>query len=401
MRWLAVLVLVVACGDSTAPRPTIAVTICDRTSHWIAYQNEGGRWTHLGAEGTHSFMATPRVAIARARFLTQAQPPGTGSRVYVDYLTAEQANVHFTCREFPGGPGGMIGGSVAGASEAFYAQVYYGGIGAHMTDDLSAWSMEAQAVPATLVAVRHDSSANAMFADRVIIRRARSYLPGAAIPLIDFASDEAFTPQLNTVSFSEPGASLNVWYFTGGHEHFLSSVPPADAAMQSGPIHTVPEAQLAEGDIHQVSIVTNDGRDVSRFVRAGSDFTLAPGPALAAPTISTVALLPHRRFRVEMPRQAEYGASVEIGLLQLTDNFDRSSQIWLHASREYFGETSSTWSFEVPDFSAVPGFQLVGMFADGDFSWVARATDARIGLEPSNAEHGETTRGARRSGNSP
>lgn len=393
--------LLVACTESTGPRPSIPVTLCDATSHWMAYQNDGGRWTYLGAAGTRTFMATPRVAIARARFLTQEQPAGTASRIHVDYLTAEQAIQLFSCQEFPGGPGGRIGGSVAGTSGFAFANVYFNGIGAFVPPDQDTWAMEAQAVPATLLAARYDTTANTFWADRVIIRRDQSYLPGTPVPLIDFSSSEAFAPQVNTASFTSPRAALSAWYYTGGREHFLSSIPIDDDTPGSGPIYSIPATQLAAGDMHVVTLSTIDNRAAQRTFRIGQDLTLSIGPPLAIPTVVTVATQPYRRIRVELPSQPEYGAFVEVNLAQLTTNYDRSSQITMRATREYFGETPAVWSFEVPDFSGVEGFQLLGMFAEGAFGWYTHATNARFGRSIANAPDGEISFSASRSGNSP
>ena len=380
---------IIACADSpAAPQPTVSMLICDASSHWIAYQNDGGPWTYLGAQGLHGFMATPRLAIARARF--QSLPTGTGSRIFVDYLTAEQANDLFGCS--PGGPSapsGFLAGSIAGAADAFYAQVYFNGIGAHMADDLSTWTMEAQPVPATLLAARYDEVANEMFADRLIIRRDQSYLPGTPVPLLDFASDEAFAPQVDSVALSEP-ASVSVWYYTGDREHFLSSVPRSGDAALSEPIYSIPVARMADGDIHVMTVLGTDNRGASRYFRVGQDMTIGFGPSLYPATINTVARQPYRRMRVTLPSQPEYGASVEFHLAQLTPNYDRSSEITLGATREYFGGTPALWALEVPDFSTVEGFQLVGMFADGPFSWFVRASNARFGLSRANANDGET-----------
>ena len=375
----------------------MSLTLCAGSADWIAYQNEGGRWTHLGGAGSWTFKATPRLGVAR--FV--AHPNGTGSSLHVAYLTAAQAARLFTCPAFPIPPDGMISGSIAGASDHFYAQVYLNGMTAYMSQDRSEWTVSAQPVPATLVAVRYDSMGNAMFADRLVVRRDQSYLPGTFVPLIDFASEESFAPQVNTASFAGARASLTVWYISNERVHLLSSVPPIDATPQSAPLHSLPAVRLAEGDIHMAHLRMGELRSVDRYFRVGEDVTLSVGPELATPTLTTVATQPYRRIRVELPSQPQYDASVDVYLAQNAPASNSSSDITLYTTREYFGGTPSVWALEVPDLSSIPGFQLVHAFAEGEFTWYVRATNARFDLNHRTAQDGETALHALRLGRTP
>jgi hypothetical protein len=388
------LLLLVACDDTTGP-PTerIALDICDG-SHWIAYQNDGAEWRQLGqGSGVYELAATRRLGIARARFATD------GSVITIDYLTPEQAVHKLSCPPFGVSPGGHVGGSVAGLDNFHWATIIWNGIGAYVSTGGTSWQMEAQPVPATLVAVRYDSGTASVSANRIIVRREQSYLAGTLIPLLDFDSGEAFVPQVHTLSFTGPRAYASVWYHTRGREHFLSSVPlgpimdgdlPRTAAFSS-----VPLAQQVPGDIHSLTLQA-DGRGAQLFFRGGSDRTLSLGPHLAMPTFTTVATAPYRRVRAELPSQAEYGAEVSVDVAQVTSN--RSTRISLTATREYFGGTPAVWSLTVPDFSGVAGFQLVAAFAAGEFGWFARGSDRRSGLSVATAQDGETARSAYQAG---
>lgn len=391
------LCVLVACDDTTGP-PTerITLNICDN-SQWIAYQNDGGPWTLLGqGNGLYTFAATRRLGIARARF------PQTSSSITVDYLTPEQAVAKLSCVQGSASPGGFVGGSVAGLSNFRWANVILNGIGAYVSTGGTSWQMEAQPVPATLVAVRYDSGVGSIRTNGVIIRRERSYISGTPVPLLDFDSDEAFVPQMNTLSFSGPRAYANVWYMTRGREHSMGSVPLGplqDGEMpRTAAIYSIPAARQAPGDIHVLSLSV-DRRTTQQYVRDVSDRTLTLGPPLATPTFTTVATAPYRRVHAGLPSQEEYGAAVSIDVAQLTAT--RSSRITLNATREYFGGTPAVWSLTVPDFSGVAGFQLVGAFADGEFGWFANGSNRRFGLSASTAQDGETALYASQSGSIP
>lgn len=389
------LLMLAACDDATAPTTeSITLDICDG-SHWIAYQNDGARWTLLGqGDGVYTFAATRRLGIARARFQAHA------SMITVDYLTPEQAVEKLGCAPGAALPGGPLSGSIAGLTGFQWATVYFNGIGTYLPPGSDSWQMPAQPIPATLLAARYDSAAG--LANRIIIRRDRAYASGTTVPLLDFDSDEGFAPQVNTLSFTGPHALASVWYLTRGWEHALSSVPMGplgdEVIPRTAVLYSLPAARQVPGDIHVLNL-QSDSRVAQHYFREASDRALTLGPPLAAPTFTTVATDPYRRARAELPWQPEYGQAVSINMAQLTAT--RSSRVTLNATREYFGEAPAVWSLTLPDFSRVAGFQLDGAFAEGEFSWSATATGRRFGLSPANAHDGETALFASRQGTSP
>lgn len=387
------------CDSSTAPR-TRLVTVCV-WRQWLAYQNDGAEWVHLeSGTGRHTLRVTERLAFAQAHF--QESPPA--SHITVDWLTADQLVARFRCESATPGPSGMVGGSVAGLPNFQWATVYYNGIGAYVPTGYSTWQMEAQRVPAPLVAVRYDSGQASVAANRVILRHDQSYLSGTPVPLLDFDSGEAFAPQVNTVSFTGPRAWATVYFLAAGREAFLSTFPvgPLDNSemARTAPIYSIPTARMGAGDIHVMNLGV-ESRTSQHYFRAGSDHAMTVGPLLATPTLTTVATTPYRRMRVEVQSQVEYGASVNVMLGQYIASPPRSSRIELTATREYFGGTPATWSLTVPDFSSIPGFQLTGLLAGGEVGWWVWATNRRFDFSPLNAQDGEMVFHASANGTSP
>jgi hypothetical protein len=386
------LLLLVACDDVTGP-PTERITldICD--NRWIAYQNDGAEWRLLGeGNGVYTFAATQRLAIARAFFSVNSQI----WEISVDYLTPEQAVAKFACVQHAPWAG-FLKGTIAGLTGSELAYIYYRNANTYIpTPAHTSWDLLTQGGPGTLVAVRHDSALAP--ANRIIIRHDRSYVTGTPVPLLDFNSDEGFAPQVNTLSFTGASATTFVAYINGGQVRWLSHVllgSPGEGEMPrtAAAVYSIPAGRRIPSDIHRLDL-TSGGQMAQHYFREGSDLSLALGPLLATEAFPTVATTPYRRVRAEVPSQPEYGAEISIHMEQFVGG--RWSQATLTATREYFGETPALWSLTLPDFSAVPGFQLANALTDGELRVTVTATNRRFGLNNTNAQDGETVLSASR-----
>lgn len=386
----------VACEHYTPP-PTREITIelCDGST-WAAYLLADRDWMYLGpGNGSYTFAATERIGIARGNF------PEGSSYLTVDWLTADQAVEKFRCTTMSAGPG-LIGGDVTGANGPQWAAVYYSGAVTSVASDQSSWQLNAQVVPATLVATLFEINAPPYISSRVIVRHDQSYLPGVPVPLLDFDSDEAFVPDVHTVAVTGPLSYAIVSYITRGRTHFLSNaqIGPAmpDELPRNGAIHTIPATRMATGDLHLITIDAND-RTTQQYVREGRDLSLALGPPLAALTFITHGTVPYRRDGVTLQVQPEYAAAFSVEMTQATPGHLRT--ITLNATREAVEGQHAFWALTVPDFSHVTDFPESSAFEEGEFSWVVRATSRRFGLSPSTAQEGETARNATRHGAHP
>jgi hypothetical protein len=387
------LLLIVACDDDiTGPRTErITLDICD--NRWIAYQNDGAEWRLLGqGNGVYTFAATRRLGIARAFFSQNSSI----WEITVDYLTPEQAVAKFGCIQYASWVGSLRG-TIAGLTGSQQAFIYFRGANTHIPSPAhTSWSLLTQGGPGTLVAARHDSGFAP--ANRIIIRRERSYDTDTPVPLLDFDSNEAFAPQVNRLSFTGASGSAFVTYVTGGQEHGLSyvvlgspdeGVKPRTAAA----VYSIPAAQRRIADIHRMDL-TSGGQMVQHYFRDGSDLSLTPGPPLATETFTVVATTSYRRVRAEVPSQPEYAAAISIEMSQISSG--RWSQATLNATREYFGETPRVWSLTLPDFSGITGFQLANALTAGELRVKVTATNRRFGLSNANAQDEETVLSASR-----
>jgi len=411
------LALIPACRDGTGPRlRDVTLNVCIAWQ-WVAYRNDDGPWTHLGpGDATYSIRVAPRVTIAYGRF--QDSPPG--ATMHIDYLHADQLEPPTDCSPGPPGPGGQIGGTVGGLPAPQWGVVVYNGIGALVAAGSNSWQMEAQPVPATLFAARFDSGYSELHLNRVIVRRDRSYLPGSPVPLLDFDSDEAFAPQLNTVSFMGPRASVSASAYLAGRFHGLSgddATPASDGVVpRTAIIQTIPAGRLAVDDLHVMSISSaevvttpDDFRTTQHYFRSGTDHAMTIAPALVAPTFSTVATAPYRRVRLQMPLQPEYAGPLRIEIAQCCST--HAFRATMHVTREHFGPTggsdtgspqpSSEWSLMLPDFTGMPGLNPAGMLREGEFSWYVSATSEPFGFRQSDARDGDIMRYASRRGSTP
>ena len=395
--------LVVACDDTTAPHTEpITLYLCE-IPHWVAYQNDQGPWRVLGeGRGPFTFPATQRLALARARM------QGESSTLTIDYLTSAQMVARFNCDEDAGTapPTGFINGTVAGLTNGQWARVSVDGIGRDILTGGTIWEMDAQRIPSNALAMRYPAPASwdTILANKVIIRRDRSYLPGLIIPTFDFESSEAFEPSVHTLSSTGPGGTTGVYFYSGGREHFLSSGslgPAGDGDIaRTASFASIPAARMAPGEIHGLSIshhTSETSRGTGHFFVHGGDRTLTLGPELTMPTFTTVATSPGRMVRMDLASQMEYGASIRVSMAQLTST--RSTQVELRLTREYVGLTPALWSVTIPDLSGLPGMMPSGAALHaGEFGYSISAGNARFGFTPANALDGETTRGASRRG---
>jgi hypothetical protein len=386
------LLLVVACDDITGP-PTERITldICD--NRWIAYQNDGAEWRLLGqGNDVYTLAATRRLGIARAFF----SPNSSLWEITVDYLTPEQAVAKFGCVQYAPWVG-SLSGTIAGLTGSQQAFIYFRGASTYIPSPAyTTWSLLTQGGPGTLVAARHDSGFAP--ANRIIIRRDRSYGTDTSVPLLDFDSNEGFAPQVNTLSFTGASATAYVAYVTGGQQHGVSYIvlgSPGDGVMPrtAAAVYSIPAARRISSDIHRMDLAS-DGQTVQHYFRDGSDLSLALGPSLATETFTVVATTPYRRVRAEVPSQPEYAAAISIEMSQISSG--RWSQATLNATREYFGETPAVWSLTLPDFSGITGFQLANALTDGELRVTVTATNRRFGLSNTNAQDGETVLSASR-----
>ncbi len=210
-----------------------------------------------------------------------------------------------------------------------------------------------------LIATRFafNAGANGYQPSQFILRRGVNLTSGAPIPLLDFNGSEAFAPATATISIG----NLN-----GERAAVRSAFNPVNSAqlvidngiLTTSTTHThfgVPDARMLTGELQEVMVTAFDAsnttyRQVVRFARAPISQTLVLGAPPASPAV-TVTNGAVSRPRVRGTLQSDYNKSVNVLFTQSVAR----KQAWLQVSPGFLN-AASTYDLEVPDLSAVPGF---------------------------------------------
>jgi hypothetical protein len=382
-----------ACGDGAGgPVSASPITLCLLTD-WLAYRNERGAWTRVSSStGAFAFKATSRLAIAWARVDPRAP------MLRVEYLTAEQARATYPCAMGPTAVPGTVSGTVQGLADGDYLDVTHGRFGRATTSWTEpVFSLFAFEGTNDLVATRFPTRVSADRIDRIVLRRAQSYTAGSTVAL-DFASAEAFAPAERRLRWTGPRASVQVNFVTAtGNDHvlqstILGSVGAGDQVVDAT-IYTLPASRLATGDVHQVAI--GDGvRQVVHYMRTLRDVTASFGPAANEPVFATVATAPRARVRATVQSQPEYDAFATLQIQQPNAAGTARLAVTITATREHFGGTPDAWPLELPDLSAIDGWDDVLALGDREFEWTLNVSGRSPYFSPRDAADGLVLRGA-------
>src|SRR5205809_2503627 len=322
--WVLFLVAAVsACSDGTlpsAPPPppppiTVAVAYCAGLEPtWVAFQDGDAAWTQApptpsGSNKTfrHEF-AADRGAIATLS--------GAGSAITVlsvlygtpaELVTAGDTNP----RDCGPAPAKTLLGTVAqlDTNETAFVSASFNSrvrVSVDRTFELKGLASG----PRDLLAARTDGSD---VITRRILRRGIDLPDSTTLPVLDFASAEAFAPAVANVSLDGLGAesaASGTRLLTDRDELTVSlMIGPTTAVTR--PYVALPERQLLAGDLQLVSAsvsaaTTGSARSATLYFRTPTDRTLTLGAPLIPPTFSTVATAPALRLRAHFVPQGEY-----------------------------------------------------------------------------------------------
>ena len=401
----AVALIVVACGDATAPTHEITLDFCGPI--WAAYRNQGGAWTSLGSEPrVATFSATDRLAIATVSYSGGSSAPILDVR----YLSADQAAATFACGTAIADAAAtkQLQGSVAGLESGGSAFISMGRLPAGAYASSPTFQVKAPADgPADLVATHQlplESTQPSARVDKAIVRRGLSYPDGATMPVLDFSSAEAFDLQSNTLTLQgltgTEGLFVQTRLLTAlGAEGYFGGDRRSSGTV--GTMTSFPASRLMEGDVHQLNagnvpgdVAGASSRSILLFYRTPTDRTLALGPAATTPTFVTSG---DQIVRVDLAAQSEYGAQVNIALAQPQPSTFQNT-VTITATKEYFGGTPVRWSLEIPDLNGVPGFFPLWGMPSGGMGWTLRVSGVPYRFSARSARDGDTYRAASGSG---
>lgn len=372
--------LLQSCSDGSTAPLTREITIreCSPNVVWAAYQNDGSKvWRRIdNPQAGVTLRVTPRLAIATYH------PDDDDRGVYIDFLTAEQAEATYNCNGIGPAPTKTVHGSVLGLASGETAYITITGHDIEAPETNGPFTTKIIDGPVDLVATREPLSYTDRRISAIIIRRALNPAEGATLPALDFTSAEAFAPESTTATFSGIpsgwNAVANVEFSAAGN----IGNPLSGTAItgSTATIYAVPSSKLESGDhyvLYAYAQAAGGTLSVMKFYSLASPDTVTFGPQLLEPVFTTVATTPNFRFRIDMPLQREYPAAITVSLSQ---RGTPSRNILMTASREYFGGSPQTWSVTVPDFSAADGFSSSWGLASDAFGWGATATSAPYGF---------------------
>lgn len=361
------------------------------TPVWFAHQGRDGVWEVINpnSSGTYTFPAYSRAAIA---FVRQGGSDYKTDMIFTNNLDLEGIS-GLSCVEEAGTK--QVNGSVAGVSGDQLGLVSMSFSSAFLTPSQTAFTLT-QLVdrPLDVIASRINVSATEQHANRTIIRRAQSPVSGSTMPVFNFDT-EGFDPVSNTATVTGVGAATvaflnNTLFSQLETSHTLSFVDEITDGLV--PFVTIPAIPIAAGDYHDLVAVAADqsggARGVERYFRNPANQTLAIGPPLIEPLVTTVSTTPYARMRVQILGQVEYSTMLTIDLHQET--LFASTDVSMSVSASYFGATPQEWNVLIPNFDGLDGWNNSWGLQSGTVDWTVTGYYGRpqliFGAKPNDPE---------------
>lgn len=362
------------CDLSTSPRQNlteipIELDFCaGDVPVWFAYQNQSRPWEVVtpDASGTVRFTATDRVGVA---FVFQEGADARTEMVFTSNQDLEKIS-GASCLEETGVK--TASGSVTGLTGTQVALVGMSFASAYLDTDGTFTLTQLADRPLDLIASRQTLNGATQHANRLVLRRSQNFVSGATMPAIDLAAGTAPVVQTATVTgilaSDDEALLLNNFFSQLETTHVLSVVQPLTNG--TVPFMEVPASLLAAGDYHDLFAMTFSGatsRGVERFHTTPGDQTLAIGPPLATPVVTTASTQPYVRFRTQLAAQTDYSSVVSLEFFQ--EQQFSTTEVVITVTASHFGGTPVVWDLTIPDLSAVPGFQTTWGLRGGSVAW--------------------------------
>src|SRR6266568_8544583 len=395
--WVWFLVAAVsACSDSTLPSTppppppptTIAVAYCAGLEPtWVAFQDGDGAWTQAqptpsGSNKTfrHEFSAD-RGAIA-----TLSRAGGNMTVLSVLYGTpAELVTAGDTnSRDCGPAPAKTLLGTVAqlDANETAFVSASFNSrvrVSVDRTFELKGLASG----PRDLLAARTTRIDGSDVLTRLIMRRGVDVPDSTTLPVLDFASAEAFAPAVASVSLNGLGAegATSGTRLLTSHDELAVTLLTNPTTAATRPYVALPETQLRAGDLQILSAstfaaTTGSARLATLYFRAPSDRSLTLGALLIQPTFTTVATAPAVRLRAHFVPQSDYDRSAIVSYQQGTTTF-----VTIAMTAAYAALTETGYDLVPPDLSGAAGFGPAWTLQPGGtLLWSAARIGGTVGL---------------------
>jgi hypothetical protein len=354
---------------------------CDPTRRpiWLATQSGGGPWTRVnGTNNSFTFNVVGNVGIA---YVSQN---GSDYATVVRYATAAELVAVATGPGFCGSDEQTgtkrATGTIAnvGIPPALYWTIALGGVFAEGdTVATPGPGYELKNIPAgprDLIAARVGVSSPFTLAQTMIVRRATNYANNAGIPLLDLGinGSEVFVPvqRFTTVTNLAGDSSIaSVALMTKqGRSIPYYTTPPSPNSRNRIPV--LPGDRIQDGDYHLVTVFaaadpqkSTSFRFTQMLLHAPTDQTFTLGPALDAPTVTTVGTSAPLRMRAQVASQTAYNRAMEV-------DYDQPGRsLTMISTVAYAGGLPATWTLDVPDLASAGYDPTWGMQATSGVDW--------------------------------
>lgn len=383
----------------TGPVEAVSFEFCQLRPSWMAIQNEGDVWKQITvpAAGPITFDATEKVSLAMTLSFF-------GNFTLILHVTREELDnsllAPLGCEEDDFG-NRELAGTASSIADGDLAVIHAGVELAYAYTD-GPWSVQfLPNAPVDLVAVRLTAPTN-MAPDRLIVRRVLQPQLSPATPqpatTLDFAAPDAVGPEIQTLTINGTGtngaAVTGTFITASGTEATLTNTfAPADGPLD---YFAVPTALRNSTDLHYLEVYSAgdvSDRLVLQWFDAPGPKTVTLGPAVPAPTITTVATSPVR-MKALVPTQSEYPTAAAVNFAQFEqsgDDFDiRFVQITTTAAF-LGGALPAAWDLTIPDLSGA-GYQAAwGLKAGPQVEWQVDVLNATgVGIFGPAAVNGAT-----------
>jgi hypothetical protein len=397
----------------TAP-PTSGSTwnFCAPFPVWVAYQDGGdGPWLQApGGNGLHTLdLQSDRAAVA-----TAVPQEGGGMAVTVHYGTrAEFEQRSARCEETQATK--TVHGTVSGVAVGEQAWISLGTAttvampGADSGFTLTGVPPGTLDLLASRVVTTFDGGVLTATPEQLLLRRGVDATDGSTLPVLDFGGAEAFVPETGTLTVTGLGAgdvlSPTQGYLLGmagerGVATYFQDLFAGSSTQR--PIYGIPAGRQVPGELHLLTVAAAtgggmSGRTVTELFSTFGNRTVALGPEVAAPAVSIPTTAPYPRPRLMHTIQPEYGRHWLAAFQQTAAPL----RAWFAIVTSGFHQGGGTVTFDVEDFSGVPGWDPSWALRGGEaIQWalVVSGWDGSGGLDTAPNVDGAVTRSGYRAG---
>jgi hypothetical protein len=344
---------------------------------WFAVQSGGGAWTRVTVAPNNTFTFAAGAAVGVA----WVTPDGTGFSTSVFYGSRQDITsiaLGSQCSGLHASRGtAQLTGSVTGIGTNG-ALVIVGGASTQFPVPQSP-NFTLNEVPAgrrDLIGAAINITSTGTPVLRLILRRDVSY--SGTIPTLNFGGPEFTIPVQKVVATN----NLNGDFTTATTSFHTANGSTAPFVTLNGGLVAVgttgfPDSLLQSGDLHAISIMAapatgSSARAAILLHHSVVGDTVAFGPSLNTPTITTLGTSPVLRQRAQLASQSAYNAAADA---QFSQN---SNSVEVTMTAGYSGATPSTWSLDVPDLAAAGYDPTWGLKSGASVEWNVSAYGGNV-----------------------